>query len=87
MCRKIHIIPDYNNVEGICMSSLNFKNKTELQKAKFRKKTCFNEYTKQMLKSNFIRKGKTDEVPYCSKNIVSNYLNESETSFYYNVLN
>lgn len=38
MCRKIHLIPDYNIVGGICMSSSNFKNKTDLPKAKFGKK-------------------------------------------------
>lgn len=61
MWRKINLFPEYNVVGGICMSSLDFKNKTELPKLKFRKKHEFNKYTKQLLKSNFIRKGKTDE--------------------------
>lgn len=72
MCCIKNLIPEYNIVGGICMSSLNFENKTELPKVQFTKKTCFNEYTKQLLQSNFIPKGKTDEVTNCSKNIISN---------------
>lgn len=58
MCRKINLIPEYNIVGGIYISSLNFENKTELPKANFRKKRVVTNTQNNFYKVNSFAKEK-----------------------------